>query len=209
MADPGRRTAPPSDIKSRPAYGVLEPAPDAETNLIVAEGTGIHAVLRLLGQAPEGFAERSSLLYAQTGAPATHELDCLRAFGLVDIDIVPEADEALRYLERLLDAATMGTQLYTVGSESFIGRVVQHSINHHLHPTSIMTELSGSLARRVQCVHCKHTAEGVVNSIYQCPACGLTLLVRDHYSRRLAAFQGVCANAEDPGELVTGEESYR
>lgn len=209
MADTERRTAPPSDIKSRPAYGVLEVVPDAETNLIVAEGAGIQAVLRLFGEAPEGFADRSSLLYAQTDSPATHELDCLRAFGLTEIDVVPETDEALRYLERLLDAATMGTQLYTVGSESFVGQVVRHAISQHLHHTSIKTELSGSLARRVQCVHCKHTAVDIVNSTYECPGCGLTLLVRDHYSRRLAAFQGVCANAEDPDELVATEEAYR
>jgi hypothetical protein len=27
------------------------------------------------------------------------------------------------------------------------------------------------------------------------------LLVRDHYSRRIGAFQGVCIDAEVPGEL--------
>lgn len=204
-----QRSTPPSDIKSRPAYGVLRPVPHGDKNLIIAEGTGIHAVLRMFGEAPAGFAERSTLLYAETGSSATHELDCLRAFGLTDIDVVPEADEALRYLERLLDTATMGTNLYTVGGESFIGQVVRHAINYRLHHTSITTELSGSLARRVQCVHCKHTAEGVTQSIYECPGCGLNLFVRDHYSRRLAAFQAVCVNAEDPDELLVAEESYR
>lgn len=204
-----QRSAPPSDIKSRPDYGVLRPVPHGERHLIVAEGTGIHAVLRMFGEAPYGFAERSTLLYAETGSSATHELDCLRAFGLADIDVVPEADEALRYLERLLDKATMGTNLYTVGGESFVGQVVRHAIDHGLHHTSIVTELSGSLSRRVQCVHCKHTAESVTQSIYDCPGCGLSVFVRDHYSRRLAAFQSVCVNAEDPDELVVAEESYR
>jgi hypothetical protein len=27
------------------------------------------------------------------------------------------------------------------------------------------------------------------------------LFVRDHYSRRLAAYQGVCIDAEDPGNI--------
>ncbi len=204
-----QRSAPPSDIKSRPDYGVLRPVLRGDTNLIIAEGTGIHAVLRMFGEAPAGFAERSTLLYAETGSSATHELEVLRAFGLTGIDVVPEADEALRYLERLLDMATMGTNLYAVGSESFIGQVVQHASDHHVDHTSIITELSGSLARRVQCVHCKHTSEGVTQTIYECPGCGLSLLVRDHYSRRLAAFQAVCVNAEDPDELLVVEESYR
>jgi hypothetical protein len=29
----------------------------------------------------------------------------------------------------------------------------------------------------------------------------LTLLVRDHYSWRIGAFQGVCIDAENPGEV--------
>jgi len=33
--------------------------------------------------------------------------------------------------------------------------------------------------------------------------------VRDHYSRRLAAFQGVCIDAEDPGNVPTSVELYK
>ncbi len=209
MADSQPGTIPPSTIKSRPQYSGLHAIPAAETNLIAAEGEGIQAVLRMMGEAPDGFASRSRLVYAETGDPATHDLDCLRAFGLDDIDVVPEPDEAIRYLERLLDAATMGTRLYTVGTEGFIGRVVQHAINHGIDHTSILTEHSGSLARRVQCVHCKQVTENVTVSVYTCPGCGLSLFVRDHYSRRLAAFQAVCVNAEDPDEEPAVEEAYR
>jgi hypothetical protein len=35
------------------------------------------------------------------------------------------------------------------------------------------------------------------------------LLVRDHYSRRLAAFQGVCIDAEVPGDVPPVEEAFR
>ena len=42
-----------------------------------------------------------------------------------------------------------------------------------------------------------------------CSHCGLTLLVRDHYSRRLGAFQGVCINAEGPAEIPPVEELYK
>lgn len=209
MADSQPSTIQPSAIKSRPQYSGLHAVESAELNLIVAEGEGIQAVLRMMGDAPDGFASRSRFVYAETGDPATHDLDCLRAFGLDDIDVVPEPDEAIRYLERLLDSATMGTRLYTVGTESFIGSVVRHAIDHGIDHTSILTEHSGSLARRVQCVHCKHVTENVTVSVYECPGCGLSLFVRDHYSRRCAAFQGVCANAEDPTEEPAVEEAYQ
>jgi dimethylamine monooxygenase subunit C len=32
--------------------------------------------------------------------------------------------------------------------------------------------------------------------------------VRDHYSRRLAAFQGVCIDAEEPGSAPPPEEMF-
>ena len=38
-----------------------------------------------------------------------------------------------------------------------------------------------------------------------CRGCGLTLAVRDHFSRRLSAFMGVHADAEAPGELAQSQ----
>ncbi|MET1046419.1 MAG: dimethylamine monooxygenase subunit DmmA family protein, partial [Hyphomicrobium sp.] len=80
-----------------------------------------------------------------------------------------------------------------------------YSIDH----LSIRTEHRGSLMRRVQCVHCKGFTENVTTNPVTCAHCGLTLLVRDHYSRRLAAFQGVCIDAEVPGEVPATEAIYQ
>jgi hypothetical protein len=74
--------------------------------------------------------------------------------------------------------------------------------------TSMQTEHRGSLARRMQCVHCKGITENVTTQPALCAHCGLLLLVRDHYSRRLAAFQGVCINAEDRSEIPPMEEAF-
>jgi hypothetical protein len=74
---------------------------------------------------------------------------------------------------------------------------------------SIQTEHRGSLARRMQCVHCKGITENVTTQPATCSHCGLLLLVRDHYSRRFAAFQGVCINAEDPNESPPREEVFK
>ena len=61
----------------------------------------------------------------------------------------------------------------------------------------------------MQCVHCKGITENVTTQPATCSHCGLLLLVRDHYSRRIAAFQGVCINAEDPSERPPIEEIFR
>jgi dimethylamine monooxygenase subunit C len=37
----------------------------------------------------------------------------------------------------------------------------------------------------------------------------LNLFVRDHYSRRLGAFQGVCVDAEVPGDVPAVEDLYK
>ena len=111
-------------------------------------------------------------------------------------------------LRGLLATATMGTRLYAAGTEGFIGQVVAlglaHGIDHH----SIPTEHRGSLARRVQCVHCKGMMEGVTASPATCAHCGVALFVRDHYSRRLGAFMGVSIDAEAPGDVPPPEELY-
>ena len=74
--------------------------------------------------------------------------------------------------------------------------------------TAIQTEHRGSVARRMQCVHCKGITEDVMIDPFQCSHCGLNLFVRDHYSRRLAAFQGVCIDAEEPGNVPLSVELY-
>jgi len=67
---------------------------------------------------------------------------------------------------------------------------------------------SGTLARRVYCIHCRATTENVRTNIVRCVECERWLLVRDHYSRRLAAYMGVMVDAEAPGELPPLKEVF-
>jgi dimethylamine monooxygenase subunit C len=60
----------------------------------------------------------------------------------------------------------------------------------------------------VYCVHCRASNEGVTTNVVRCGGCGRHLLVRDHYSRRLAAYMGVMADAEAPGELPPVREVF-
>jgi dimethylamine monooxygenase subunit C len=198
----------PSTIKSRPVYAGLRAVPSARRNLVAFQGQGAAAVLRMLREAPAGFAERTHLLYADHEEPGEQGREHLRALGTDRVDLFPGADEVLHALDGLLATATMGTRLYAAGTEGFVGRVVCLAIDHGIDHHSVLTEHSGSLARRVQCVHCKHITEDVTVSVFECAGCGVLLFVRDHYSRRLAAFQGVAASAEDPNERPSAQEMY-
>ena len=109
---------------------------------------------------------------------------------------------------RLAELAGMRETQFDIG-EGLMGQAMQAALEAGIDHTSIQTEHRGSLARRMQCVHCKGITENVTTQPATCSHCGLLLLVRDHYSRRLAAFQGVCINAEDRSEIPPTEEIFR
>jgi hypothetical protein len=112
-------------------------------------------------------------------------------------------------LKQTLTNAHMGLRVYLAGTEGLIGQAMQVALEAGIDHTSMQTEHRGSLARRMQCVHCKGITENVTTQPATCSHCGLLLLVRDHYSRRFAAFQGVCINAEDPSENPLKEEVFK
>lgn len=197
-----------SPIKSRPQYPGLKPALAAKRHLIAAEGEGATAVLALVGKAPTGFAAKAELLFAalsSAGEAATR----LEALGCDRFEAFPTVEATLAALGERLVQATMGTRLYAAGTEGFVGQVIKLAVENGVDHRSVVTEHSGSLARRVQCVHCKGFTENVTASIFECGHCGNLLFVRDHFSRRLAAFQGVCVNAEDRSVRPQAEEIYR
>lgn len=102
----------------------------------------------------------------------------------------------------------MGLQIYLAGTEGLIGQASQEATQAGIALAAIQTEHRGSVARRMQCVHCKGITEDVEIDPFVCSHCGLTLFVRDHYSRRLAAYQGVCIDAEDPGNIPEPKGIY-
>jgi uncharacterized protein YfaQ (DUF2300 family) len=184
-------------IKSRPVYGVLK-ARKGQAQVIAADSDGIQAVLRMAAAAPEGHFASAQIIYVATTKPATEDLQSLRQLAPGNFYSVADLAAALPKLAEMLSTAHMGTQLYLAGSESLIGLLMRVAVEAGLEHTSIATEHCGTLARRVQCVHCKGITEQVTTQPVVCEHCGLLLFVRDHYSRRIAAFMGVCVNAEEP-----------
>lgn len=185
-------------IKSRPVYPGLVADKYAKQNLFVVDDEGIDAVVDLLKTVSSEFAERSTLLLA---GPVD-----LKKFGAGvkpnTVWSLASLDTAINRLSVALSQARMGLRLYVAGPEPLISRAVQTAVAHGIDHLSIMTEHRGSTKRRVQCVHCKGITEDVTTNPVKCAHCGTMLLVRDHFSRRLGAFQGVSITAEAPGEPV-------
>lgn len=194
-------------IVSRPVYPGLKADIKAKSNLILCEGEGAEAVLDLAGAAPEGFFSKASILYCSQGD--TRIAAALEALKPSVLWVLPTPDTVLFRLKAILSTSFMGTRLYVAGTEPFIASVIKEAAAAGIIHKSIIKEHRGSQKRRVQCVHCKGMTENVTTNPVNCGHCGLNLLVRDHFSYRLGAFQGVCIDAEVPGEAPAPEEIYK
>jgi hypothetical protein len=193
-------------IISRPVYGTLSPQP-GKHHLFVADAEGALAISDLAARAPAGFFADAHIIFIPDH-DGKH-VATLEALNPAQFYQGPSFASALPRLKQTLATAHMGLRLYLSGTEGLIGQAMQAALEAGIDHTSIQTEHRGSLARRIQCVHCKGITENVTTQPATCSHCGLLLLVRDHYSRRLAAFQGVCINAEDRSEIPPAEEIFR
>lgn len=200
------RTAFDPAIRSRPVYGVLEPRAGTG-HLVVADGAGGAAVLELMGKAAGAMRQSTAIIY-MPGVNGEDLSAQLQGAGFGQFFRSPSFAAALPRLRRILGEARMGLQVYAAGSEGVMGQVQREVMAAGLDHTALQMEHRGSLARRVQCVHCKGITENVRHDPFVCSHCGLNLFVRDHYSRRIAAFQGVNIDAEDPGQVPAAVERF-
>ena len=197
-----------SGIKSRPVYGKLAIRPGPTLHLFVADAEGAQAILDAAKTATVPFLDKAHIIYIPAGAAPKNYGEALKALGPDMFYLGPSIAAALPRLAQTLATAHMGTQIYLAGTEGLIGQAMKVAIEAGVDHLSMQTEHRGSEERRVQCVHCKGITENVRTQPVKCAHCGLTLLVRDHYSRRLAAFQGVCIDAEEPGVVPATEEAF-
>ncbi|MBY3127219.1 dimethylamine monooxygenase subunit DmmA family protein [Rhizobium laguerreae] len=195
-------------IKSRPVYTGLTIQPRARRHIFALEGEGAKALLDQQPELDETALSRSEILYVARGSQGTGLDEALARLGADMFFMAPTIATLLFRLKGSLATAHMGTRLYLSGTEGFIGQAMLVALDYGMDHASIITEHRGSLARRVQCVHCKGVTDDVTTSPFNCSHCGLPLLVRDHYSRRLAAFQGVNIDAEEPGSAPDPEELF-
>ena len=193
-------------IKSKPVYTPLAPDLRGRYHLMVGHGVGSEPLLRVLrdlrAAAPESGARTRVLIVGSSE-------EQFRAAGAADVSLFEREEELLTRLQDVLNHAVMGTRLYVAGPESFMGLVMRIARHFNLNKDEVRAEECGSLARRVYCIHCQTATENVTTNIAQCKDCKRWLLVRDHYSSRLAAYMGVMVDAEAPGERPEVKEVFR
>lgn len=188
-------------IRSRPVYAPLEPRP-GKLHVIVADCRGGEAVIDMLDRANNRSEILAGAHVMYCPGPTGTDLSArLEALGAAQFFRAPTIPALLPRLVRVLADAHMGTQFYLAGTEGLIGQAEREIMATGFPHASIQKEHRGSTLRRVQCVHCKGITENVATDPFRCSHCGLNLFVRDHYSRRMAAFMGVCIDAEDPGQV--------
>lgn len=196
-------------IKSRPRYPGLVADCYATHHVFAADGEGAEAIVDLFDQYGAHIKGYVTIVYAETAPNSVDYTERLKTLPVQIVHAMPTVVTAIQRLHGVLNIARMGTRIYAAGTETLIGLTVQLAQKLGMDPQAVLTEHRGTLARRVQCVHCKGFTENVTTNIVKCAHCGTNLLVRDHYSKRLAAFQGVCVDAEVPGELPDVVEVFK
>lgn len=193
----------PPSIKSRPVWGSLSVRAVGSAHLFIADAQGAEAII---GVARPEVMKRAHVIYV--ARRTTGFSDRLRALNPRQFYEGPSYAAASSRIHKTLADAKMGLQVYLTGTEGLMGQALRAAMEAGVPHTAIQTEHRGSTARRMQCVHCKGITEDVETDPFQCSHYGLNLFVRDHYSRRLAAYQGVCIDAEDPGNVPPSKGIY-
>lgn len=161
---------------SLPRYSAAAPATPAALYVLVTEG--------------EGLAERDARL--ARFEPATTQL---RHLALPHYDNLAQLSQALL---ALLHGGQVGLQLELVGDEVFVWTL--HGLAREAGLLSAEIVLNGTPGggRKLFCVHCATVQTASAAGLQPCAHCGVQLEVRRHFSERLGAYLGVCADADQP-----------
>ena len=205
-------------IKSKPVYAPLQADIRGRYHLMLGMGVGAAPLLRVIAEmraaAPQSLKDTRILFVpgggeGQTGeTSAAPQVEQFKLTAVGDVQSFRGTPELLGRFRVILGDSLMGTRLYVAGPESFIGLAMKIALEFNLNKDEIRAEECGTLARRVYCIHCRATTESVRTNVVSCVGCDRWLLVRDHYSRRLAAYMGVMVDAEAPGELPPLKEVF-
>ena len=198
-------------IRSKPVYAPLRPDLRGRFHLMVGHGVGGGPLLRVLHELQTASADsgaRTRIFYVSDADATEDHAAAIADAKVADVQLFARDEELLAGLEATMQHALMGTRLYVAGPESFMGLVMRIALQFNLNKDEIKAEECGTLARRVYCIHCRATTENVKTNIVECSGCHRWLIVRDHYSRRLAAYMGVMVDAEVPGERPPIKEVF-
>ncbi|SHL67648.1 dimethylamine monooxygenase subunit DmmA family protein [Phytopseudomonas punonensis] len=127
-------------------------------------------------------------------------LTCTDANELCHLALPQYASEAElgEALGTLLNEARVGVHLELHGDEAFIWSLRGVAQAAGLLADEITLHGSESGRRMLFCVHCASLQVGTCAELQACNHCGVMLEVRRHFSERLGAYLGVCADADQP-----------
>ncbi|WP_437879692.1 dimethylamine monooxygenase subunit DmmA family protein [Pseudomonas sp. LRF_L74] len=146
---------------------------------------GEHAAHYLLVTQDDGQARRAELT---TYAALSH----LALPRYADLDALRQA------LAERLESGQVGLQLELRGDEAFLWSLRGTALEAGLLADEIILDCTAPDRRTLFCVHCSTLQPGTAADLHTCCACGVTLEVRRHFSERLGAYLGVCADADRP-----------
>ena len=183
---------------NRPRYAPLAPDPRARAHLLVTDHQDIAEAAFAPGIGLADFPERWDVV--------AHALVLPEPFGGPGVQHFRSASHLLALLRHRLAAETMGLRLYVTGSEPFVWDAARVAIEAGMGREEMRLFATGKPVRRVSCVHCRTINPGVTTTLVTCAGCGVTLTVRDHFSRVHNAWMGVQCDAEVPGEVPAIED---
>ncbi|TMR95226.1 dimethylamine monooxygenase subunit DmmA family protein [Nonomuraea basaltis] len=108
-------------------------------------------------------------------------------------------ETVLHAFRERLTAASVGWRLMLCGPETDVLRLRTEAVRAGAVPAEIRTYVTLTDRRDVYCAHCRHVtrADIAIGGQLTCGGCGLTLVCYHHFSRRLAAYLGYQADAEE------------
>lgn len=125
---------------------------------------------------------------------------CAAFVGELEQPVVLNGENAdfARRLHQVLVSATVGSHLYILGDEAFIWRIHGEARHAGLEDDEIAITRTIAGPRQVYCVHCGLTQPAGPEPVLNCISCEVGLEVREHFSRRLGAYLGVCTDPDQP-----------
>ncbi|MCY0906719.1 dimethylamine monooxygenase subunit DmmA family protein [Arthrobacter sp. H14-L1] len=107
--------------------------------------------------------------------------------------------QALSQLRSAIELACVGVHVVLTGPPADIMAAAAVAADCGLVEEEVTLLSDGSRMRTVFCAHCRTATETVepVGSEFACQGCATVLAISDHFSRRLAAYLGFAAHAEE------------
>jgi len=183
---------------NRPRYTPIAPDLRGRAHLLVADHLDVGADVFAPGVTLADYPERWGIV--------AHARVLPEPLPGVGVKHFRSAAHLLALLRHRLAAETMGLRIYAVGREPFVWDVAQAATEAGMGRDEMQLFATGQPVRRVSCVHCRHINQDVTTTLVTCAGCGVTLSVRDHFSRAHNTWMGVQCDAEIPGELPAVED---